>query len=428
VAIRFTDTPSRLGRINATFDDVAAVLSGTHVRPPGRTAQIFGQLDPLTMAGLGAVTSAPARTGSISATLGNLAGLIQGSAGLPVPALLSRSLPTFSSSGTAANAVSSNYNSLFQSAGAAVTIAQDVSGLTSAQKASNALYFYCEAGADTTSLYFDVARGGNGGSRINQPNAYTIEGNTAAGGTLPTSGWTTLVTVTANGYASRKHTFSLSGLNWYRLNITSSSGSSVQLKMDLYDISAGNRDILHLGDSRVWFGLNHANPHGGSSAAASLGDLMQPTARFFAPTINTGMSGNKAADINNLLTQWISNGIICKWATLNIGINDALASAWSSAWTTSYQGIVNRLIAAGCTVFCESIGDTSAAGPHANLPAYNSAIAGVVAATPGCLTGYDEYGFFVSNPSFISGDQVHATDAGFAALRTAKAAFYAGVV
>jgi hypothetical protein len=350
------------------------------------------------------------------------------------PNLISRSLPVFASTGTSSSVISSNYNTIWSSTGTSETVALDISSVPSGQKTTNALYWYDETGVDTTTLYFDVGRPtGGGGVKNNQPATYTIEGNTGAGGgSAPGSGWVTLVSTVTNGYASRKHTLSsatsLAGYNWVRLNIATSSSSVISLKIDLWDVSGGNRDILHLGDSRVWFGLNHANPHGGSSACDSLGNLMQPSCGFYAPTLNTGMSGAKAADIDSLVAQWLTDMPGFKWATLNIGINDALASAWASSWTTSYQSIVNKLIAAGVKVFCESIGDTSSAGPHANLPAYNSAIAGVVSGTAGAFTGYDEYTFFVNNPSFLSGDQVHATDSGFAALRTAKATYYASLI
>jgi hypothetical protein len=346
-----------------------------------------------------------------------------------IPVLLSRSLPVYASTGTAANVISSNYNNVWSSSGSSATVALDISGLTSAQKTTNKLYWYDESGADTTTLYFDVARPtGTGGAKNNQPATYTIEANTAAGGSLPGSGWVTLLTIT-NGYASRPHVLSgassLASYNWVRMNIATSSSSVISLKLDLVDTSAGVRDIFHIGDSRVWFGLNHADPHGAGTACDSLGNLMQPTCGFYASTIDAGMSGAKAGDIDTLMAQWLTDMPGFKYATLNIGINDALASAWSGAWTTSYQSIVNKLITAGVTPFCETIGDTSSATPHANLPNYNTAIAGVVSGTPQALTGFDEYAFFVANPSYISGDQVHATDAGFAALRTAKATYYA---
>jgi hypothetical protein len=343
--------------------------------------------------------------------------------------LVSRPLNAVASSGTVADAISSNYNNRLQITGTTGSVWIDISTLTAAQKASMALYWYNEVGADTTTLYFDLANAtGSGGAQTNLPTAYTIKGSTQAGGgsSVPSTGLSTLVTVASNGYQSRKHAFSAAGLNWVGMDITSSSGSNLQLKLDLYDVSAGVRDMLHLGDSRTWFGLNHANPHGGGTAADSIGNLMQPTAGFYLPTICAGMSGAKVADIASLVSGWLTAMPGFRYATVNIGINDALASSVNGTWSTNYQSLVNTLIAAGVQkVFCETIGDTTSATPHAALPAYNSAIASIVSGTPGCFTGYDEYQYFIDNPSQISGDQVHATDAGFAGLRVAKAAYYA---
>jgi hypothetical protein len=353
---------------------------------------------------------------------------------LPAPlatdfALVSRSLPVVSSSGTAANATSSNYNSLLQITGTNGSVWIDISSLTDAQKASMALYWYNEVGVDTTTLYFDLEnKTGTGGAQTNLPTAYTIKGSTQAGGgsSVPSSGITTIATVSSNSYQSRKHSFSASGYNWIGMDISSSSGSNIQLKLDLWDVRAGQRDIFHVGDSRTWFGLRHGNPHGGSTARDALGNLMQPTTGFHVPTICAGMSGANVANIVPLISEWMTAMPGFKRATVNLGINDALAAAHGSTWTNNYQSLVNALLSAGVEkVFCETIGDTPASTPHANLAAYNTAIANIVSGTPGCFAGFDEYQFFVDTPSYISGDQVHATDAGYAALRTAKADFYA---
>jgi lysophospholipase L1-like esterase len=216
------------------------------------------------------------------------------------------------------------------------------------------------------------------------------------------------------------------------MNVTSSSGSNIQLKADIWDVSGGSRLVLQMGDSRNWFGNNHGYPHGGSVACDSLGNLMQPVARFYAPVFNLGMSGAKAADIDTLIAQWLTDfgsaqgriGTIL----LNVGINDCLASAVSSGFTTPYQSVVSKGIAAGAKVRCESIGDTTASTPHANLPGYNSAITSIVAGTPGAYNGTDEYTLSVNNPSWLSGDGVHDTDTGFAGVRTQRSIDYAGVV
>jgi hypothetical protein len=346
--------------------------------------------------------------------------------------LVSRVLNVVSSSGTAANATSSNYNNLLQLTGTTGSVWIDISTLTAAQKASMCLYWYNEVGTDTTTLYYDLANATYiGGAQVNLPTAYTIKGSTQAGGgsSVPSSGITTLATVASNGLQSRKHSFVATGYNWIGMDITSSSGSNIQLKLDLYDASAGARDLIHIGDSRVWYGLRHSDPHGGTVSCDSFGNLMQPAAGFYMPTICAGMSGAVAGQIGPLISGWMSASSGIKYATVNLGVNDANTGPYTSAFATDYQAVVNALISAGCTkVFCESIGYSSDSTINSRLPTYNSAIATIVSGTSKCFTGFDEYQFYVDTPSYISGDGLHGTDAGFAALRTAKAAYYASRV
>src|SRR6185295_14985598 len=75
--------------------------------------------------------------------------------------LLSRGCPVFATTGTAANATSSNYNSICTSTGTPQEIALDISGLNAGQKASNELYWW-NVGSQ---FYFDYTHaGGLGGS------------------------------------------------------------------------------------------------------------------------------------------------------------------------------------------------------------------------------------------------------------------------
>lgn len=344
--------------------------------------------------------------------------------------LLSTGLPIFSSAGTAANATSADYNSQLVIPSGAGTVWMDISSLSSAQKVFVAMYLIAESGVDTTSLYYDVARAtGGGGSRIHQPATYALKMSTQAGGAgaAPTTGISTIASIT-NAYASRKHSFSLVGANYFGIDIATSTDSSLQFKFELCDVSGGARDMYIMGDSRTWFGANHANPHGGSVACDALGNLMQPTTGFYVPTLGMGMSGATIGQIDALIAQWLTDNGPPKIMILNAGINDCLASGFTTAFTTAYQSAVNRGIAAGAKVYCETIGDTTASPPHTNLPAFNTAIAGVVAGTPGAFAGFDEFTFSVNNPTFLSGDGVHDNDTGFAALRNARAAFYAPVI
>ncbi len=62
----------------------------------------------------------------------------------------------------------------------------------------------------------------------NEPRDYTLEGNAAAGGTLPTTGWVTLATITGNTYISRQHAIDLTGYNWFRMTVTRHQRHDVQ--------------------------------------------------------------------------------------------------------------------------------------------------------------------------------------------------------
>lgn len=355
-------------------------------------------------------------------------------AALGISVLLSRALPVFASSGTAANGVSSDYNTPWTTTGATATYAMDISGLSAAQKTVNALYFYGESGVDTTTLYADMAHPtGAGGLLSLMPTAYTVEGNTGAGGgSPPGSGWTTLLTVASNSLASQRCVLSgasaLTGYNWVRLNITASSGSTISIKLDLFDESGGSRWILQLGDSRGWFGNTHRKPHGGSVSCDSLGNLMQPVLGYYAPHINMGMSGAQAADIDSLVNGWIAILGVPYAVTMEMGINNATASGWSSAYTTSMQSIVTKCLNAGARkFFLETIGDSTNSTVHSNINSgYLTAIAGIISGTTNCFAGFDTYTFLNNTPSYLSGDQIHETDTGFVALTTAKGApFYA---
>ena len=69
------------------------------------------------------------------------------------------------------------------------------------------------------------------------PSSYTLQGNAAPGGALPSSGWVTLATVSGNVLHSRQHLVDLTGYGWLRMRVTASDGSpgwkGVFLNMDV---------------------------------------------------------------------------------------------------------------------------------------------------------------------------------------------------
>lgn len=78
MAIRFVDKVSRLAKIVGTLDDIAASVTGTHVRPPGRTGVIGAQLDSLTGLVNALFTPAPNRTAQIGVTLDGVSASLTG--------------------------------------------------------------------------------------------------------------------------------------------------------------------------------------------------------------------------------------------------------------------------------------------------------------------------------------------------------------
>ena len=148
---------------------------------------------------------------------------------------------------------------------------------------------------DSTEYY---AGAGNGFSYYNEPNTYTIDSNTAAGGgTPPTTGWTTLATVTGNVFNSRVTSIlNLAGANWIRMRVTSVNGTSgnMDATFHLDVISDANTSLptdtwLFLGDSVTANSMSHQAPSN------------------FMQTINTADPTEYPTEINGGLSSWPSD-------------------------------------------------------------------------------------------------------------------------
>jgi acyl-CoA thioesterase-1 len=134
--------------------------------------------------------------------------ILSSSAATPPPSpmpLISRSKPAFASSGTASNANDANYDTIWRSSAAISAstpawLAYDLSSVPAAQRAQVYVGWYNDP---ITYPYDHVMDGSNAYNSIKD---YTIQVNAAAGGgSAPTTGWTTLATVTGNVYHSRSH-------------------------------------------------------------------------------------------------------------------------------------------------------------------------------------------------------------------------------
>lgn len=297
-----------------------------------------------------------------------------------------------------------------------VHLAYDLSSIPSGQRQSVLLYWLNDP---TTDNYNSALIGQN---YFNVPSSYTIETNSAAGGSYPVAGWTTRATIAGSPYHSRQHLITMAEDNWIQINVSAVLGSgggvnsNVAINMDVFDVSAGASDTwLFLGDSITARGLDHDD--------ISLGPVLSAQIQALHPanlptTEDGGIGGFTAADAATNISTWL--GITpAHFIALNYGTNDAnsggiLVTNFQANMTTC----INAVIAAGKIPVIPTIPWGNTAGLLANVPTLNAVIAGLYNTFPSIIHGPDLYSFFNANQSLISGDGIHPTDpAGYLAYR-----------
>src|SRR4051812_25561791 len=137
-------------------------------------------------------------------------------------AVISRNAPAFTNDDCdggypARNADDANYTSRWFTCDTAVSasnakwLAYDLSGVSAAKRGQVVVAWFNDP---ITGAYDHTVINNYG---YNNPAAYTLEVNSAAGGgAAPTSGWTTVATVAGNTYNARQHLVDLDGANWLR--------------------------------------------------------------------------------------------------------------------------------------------------------------------------------------------------------------------
>lgn len=293
---------------------------------------------------------------------------------------------------------------------APVYLAYDLSGIASAQRQNVVLAWYNDPSTDP----YDS--GILSTNYFNSPAAYTIDTNTAAGGSLPGSGWTTQVTVSSETRHSRQHAFNLSGANWVRMNITAINGSisnnNCAINMDVHDAHMANVDNwIFFGDSITQRGFDHDD---GFITIGTLPAAINAKAPKNFPLMeNGGLGGQKASDIvaNNYLSTWLPL-FTGRYVGLNYGTNDANAGGSPvTNFQSNMQTLVNAVISAGkIPVIQKTIPWGSTAGIAANGPTVNAALANLFTANPSIIQGPDLWAYFNANQSLISTDGIHPTD------------------
>lgn len=290
----------------------------------------------------------------------------------------------------------------------AVYLAYDLSGVPSAQRQSVVLVWYNDPETDP---YNSTILATN---YFNVPASYTIDINTAAGGSLPAGGWSTKVTVTSQLYHSRQHTITMGGANWIRINVTAINGSlfnnNCAINMDVHDASTGNDNWIFFGDSITQQGLDHDDAN---ITPGILPEQINAVKSAYWPLMeNGGIGGMKASDIvsNNYLATWLPL-TSATYIGLLYGTNDANAGgADTNNYLSNMTTLVQAVLTAGkIPVIHKTICWGSAAGIQTNGPTINADLASLFGSFPQIVQGPDLWAYFSANQSLISGDGIHPT-------------------
>ena len=326
--------------------------------------------------------------------------------------LISRGVAAYASSGTASGANDADYNTYWRSRGAPASLAYDLSAVPPANRRSIYLVWY-----NDPSYGYDHAL--VGGPGYNNLGSYTIEANAAPGGSVPASGWLTLETVVGNVLHSRDSVLPFAGYNWVRINASAADGSpgnsDIALNMDVYDAGGGVVDgWLFAGDSITASGMGHTNL---AVRAESFTNLVGAVTGVYPPQQNAGMPGWTSGDMISHLPQWL-RAFHGKYVTLSLGTNDAASGSPPGAFYANMSTLIKQVLSAGKVPLVPTI-PWSRDPTHARyIPPLNAQIRALYRAYPELIPGPDLYAYFEKNQSEISPDNVHPTDAGYAAIRT----------
>ena len=321
--------------------------------------------------------------------------------------VISRNCPVYSGKASQPTAANDEHYFSFCFLTSPDYIAYDLSAVPAEQKKQIIAVWY------NTSSYDYI---GNYKSRNMEPSDYTIEVNAAEGGAYPEDNWEIVETVTGNTLSSRQHLVNMEKYNWIRLNIEKAddeSGKQASFNFDIHNVSGGVSDSwLFLGDSITAGGMNNCY---GTGFATHINKI---DSRYFPIQENGGIGGIRSIDGKENIDRWLKTSH-AKYVSLAYGTNDCWGNPnGTKEYYSNTKYMIDAILAAGKIPVLPKIPGSSNEDVMNNVPLYNAEIERL----------YEEYGdkivkgpdfekFLSENPDYLSGDGVHPSDVGYAAMR-----------
>jgi hypothetical protein len=347
-----------------------------------------------------------------------------GSALAPMP-IISRGVPAFASSGTPSLANDADYDTMWRSnettsASTPSWLAYDLSGVPAAQRQHVDVVFYAVGGGYAE---YDIYAK-SGAVTYNEPRDYTIEGNAAAGGgSAPTTGWQTLVTVTGNTLISKQHAVDLTGYSWLRFHVTAINGTSqnynTAVNLDVHDASKGIEDSwLFVGDSITAFAMRN---DGAGIGAPSFAALVHASKNAYFPAAEGAGEGGwtsgtaftiPSPDGNGtLFDSWIRN-FPGRFVCLGYGTNDgANASNGGQPTADNFVKMIGIVTAAGKVPCIPHVPWAEDAAHQTSAQIINGRIDALYKTYPAVVRGPDLYSLLQGHTEWFQ-DSLHPNPQG----------------
>jgi Malectin domain/GDSL-like Lipase/Acylhydrolase family len=356
----------------------------------------------------------------------------------PMP-VISRNVPAYASSGTVSSANDSSYDTQWRSnettsSSTPSWLAYDLSSVPPAQRGQvDVAWYNANGGYDE----YDTFVGSSACTppacvAFNEPSDYTLEGNAAAGGSLPAGGWVTLVTVTGNTRISRRHALSLSGYNWLRLNVTAVNGSAgnenTAVNLDVHDAAQGVTDSwIFFGDSITAFALRN---DGAGISASSFAELINAANPSYFPaqegageggwTSATPLTTTAPSGTETIFDDWLST-FPGRFVCLSYGTNDNTEAANDATPTyNNFVTMIGKVTAAGKIPCIPHVPWAEDAAHQTNAQLINAKIDQIYAEYPSVVRGPDLYSVLEGQTTLYQ-DNLHPNPQGREVYRQASA-------